>query len=68
MITQAPNSRFNINGVPSFTPNAKYMRAIRNVQSGDEVDDVNSYVVTPQTPWSAVFFAIAMWIYVSSIG
>jgi hypothetical protein len=51
---------FNISGIVSLTPEIRKERESSNVQSGDEEEDVNSYLVNPQTPYLTKFLAIAM--------
>ena len=61
-----PNIIFSTKGVNSFTPNRKYAKDNKSVQSKEDDDEEKPYLVIPQTPCCVKFFAIAIWIYGSS--
>jgi hypothetical protein len=54
------NRMFNNIGILSLTPKIKYKPDNKTVQSGEEEQEVNSYLVIPQTPCKEKFFAIAI--------
>ena len=55
-----PKITSSVRGHQSLTPNKRYTPASSSVQSGEEVEEVNSYLVVPQTWCATTFLATAM--------